>query len=455
MKIIICGAGSVGAGIAEYLSAEYSTTLIDINSIALTQAEEKLDVQTVLGDASDPNVLEKAGIQDTPIFIAVTDSDTINLTACQIVDSAFQGKLKIARLKDISNKAPKWFENFKRTYLPIDVIISPEQEITSEILQHLKAPFAFSVLPFFESTLYLLGIKIKPGSPFIDYPIKHLDKLIGPLKVTLFRISRGHSVWLPKENDALIAGDDAYFSVPAENIENFKNASGYSEERSGRILILGGGQVGLFLATQIESHHPHLSSTLIEHKNSKLQNLVSHLNNTIILQGDPLDPFILKEAGIDYTDHVIAVDPDDKVNILGSLLAKRYGAKKAITLVTRHSHFSLMHSLGIDKPLNPSFLTISTILKRVRKAYMNSLHYLSDDTLDMIMEVTIQPSVAAIGLTVREINQPKALVIIALWRNAALHDALPETLLEEGDRLIIVAEKNQQKKIKALFDQGT
>ncbi|MEH0002849.1 MAG: Trk system potassium transporter TrkA [Holosporaceae bacterium] len=452
MRVVVCGAGNVGLSIAQYLGDAYDITLVDQDSVVLAGVTDKLDVRTVTGHAGDPEVLKKAEAHRADIFIAVTGSDEVNIVACQMAHSLFDVQLKIARLRLMNTFAPSWFDPYKKSYLPIDIVISAEEETAQEIIRHLKAPFASSVMSFFQEKAYVLGIQLQADSPLLDYPIKHLDKVLGPLNASVVRVVRHKKAFIPATHHTLNAHDMVYILVPAEQLEAFTRVAGYQEDTTESILILGGGRTGLLLASHIEESYPSLSCVLIEYQNTQTRHLVSQLSNTIILQGDALDPMILEEAGVQLTDYVIAITDDDRVNILGSLLAKRYGAKRAITMVQRQSYVSLMSSLNIEKPLNPSFLTISLILQRVRKNYVVALHHLDDSVLATLMEIKLEQGAYAIGKTIASINRLKEIRVFAVLRKGALVPARDEEVLEEGDHLLIFSNKAHSKKIKHYFE---
>ncbi len=452
MKVVICGAGNVGLSIVEYLANEYDITLIDTSAEVLSGAIEKFDVQTIQGSATDPNILKRADLHKASIFVSVTDADDTNIVACQLADSLFGVKTKIARLRDGADLEKPLMAPYKKHYLPIDIVINPEKETVQEILRHLHAPFAFTNFPLFNAQLHVFGIKITESSPFLNCPIKHLDKDLGPLNAMIIKIVRHKTTFIPQGHELLNVGDHAYFLVPADAIGAFSEVAGFQEDRTQRILILGNNRMGLALASEIERLYPSISCIFIRYQDTQNLDFVSQLNNTIVIQGDPLDHYILEEAGIQFTDNIIAITTDDNVNILASLLGKRYGAKRATTLVSRKSYVSLMNSLGIENPLNLSSLTLSLILRRIRRNYVHALYKLGDGIFDTIMEVHLQENTSASHMTLSQINTPREIWVFAVLRDQSILFPSPDFLLATGDVLILLTDQNHFKKVQSLFE---
>jgi trk system potassium uptake protein TrkA len=451
LKIIICGGGHVGLSIAQYLEGEYEITLIDTSAAVLSEASEKVDLQTILGNAADPETLERAGAANASILIAVTGVDEINIVTCQMAHAIFNVNLKIARLRNICYSASKWSAAYRDAHLPIDVMISPEEEVAAAISRHLQVPFAFEVLSLGSGKLQVLGVKIPPKSPIFFTPLHHFETLFPDLQLSVLRVLRDKEVITLAAQDELLPGDEAYFLFPQNQLNRFIETVGFKDEQNHRLLIVGGGRVGLRLAAEIEKTYPLISCTLIEYEKNQTRHLVSQLNNTLVLQGDALDNQLLQEAGIESVDTFVAVTNDDKVNILGSLLAKRKGARRAVTLVNRRDYMSLMVSLGIDKILSPSNLTISLILQRVRKGYIQVVHSLGE-RVGEIMEIDLYPTAYAVGQTLAEVNHRKDLWVSAIIRHDEIILSRPDLVLQAHDTVILTLTRNGYKRLKRFFE---
>jgi len=451
MKVIICGGGHVGLSIAQYLEGEYDITLIDASPTVLADISEKVDAQAILGNAADPDILEKAGAHEADIIVAVTGLDEINIVTCQMAHTLFNVSLKIARLRNTFYTTGSSLDAYRRVHLPIDVMISPEEEVAAAISRHLQVPFAFDVFDVASGRLKILGVTLPPKSLLFFTPLHQFEKIFPDLQLTVLRILRGKDVLIPREEDALLPGDAVYFLLPQDQLEQFIEALGLKDEQSQRLLIIGGGRVGMRLALEIERNHPTISSTLIEYNKSQTHHLVSQLSNTLVLNGDALDNQILQEAGVEFVDTVVSVTNDDKVNILSSLLAKRHGARRAVTLVSRQDYMSLMVSLGIDKTLSPSHLTISLILQRVRKEYIRHTHSLGE-RIGEVMEIELHPTAHSVGLEISDVNARKDMQVTVIVRKGdILFPSSSSLVLQAKDLLIVTTTRNGYKQLKRFF----
>lgn len=447
MKIIICGGGHVGSSIAQYLSEEYDVAIIDTSAEVLANLSEKMDLQTIYGSASDPDILAHAGAAQANAIIAVTDYDEVNMIACQMAYSLFHIPLKIARVRNQNLFKPEWNHLYHPDHLPIDVMISPETEVAQTISRNLNISHAFEVISLAGDRLQVIGIKIESKSPVLFTPLRHLYTLFPHLSIQILRIFREHKIITPVDTDEILPGDSIFFITKTAQVSEVMAAFGYAEEISQKIIILGGGKIGLRLAEEIEKEHPELACTLIESDKEKTRFLVSQLKNTLILQGDALDANILQEARIELTDIVIAVTSDDKVNILASLLAKHYGARRAITLVNQKGYIPF----GVDKIINPSSLTISTILQRVRRGYIHAIYSLGENQGEII-EVEVSITSYAVGLTIQELNNRKEIYIFAVLRQENIIFPSPEFMLQPQDRVILIVAPDGFKKFKKFFE---
>lgn len=451
MKVVICGGGHVGFNIAQYLSEEYDVVLIDQSSAALQEISEHMDVQTVQGDPTDPDTLKLAGLCQSSILIAVMHSDEANIVVCQVAHSLFKTQLKIAQVRQSHYFKPEMETFLGSDCFPIDVLISPEAEIAASIHQHLQVPHAFEVMLFGEDSLQVLGVKIQGNSPVLNMPIERLEALFPHLSMRIFRILRNRILLNVSMRDEIILGDEVFILTPASQAQDVMAALGYTEEINRRLLIVGGGKVGLQLAKEIEETSPHLSCSLIEQDKEHTQFLVSQLNKTLVLQGDGLDTALLQEASLESIDTVVAITDDDKTNILTSLLAKRHGAKRTITLINRRGYIHLVQSLGVDKVLTPSNITISTILQRVRSHYMHKIYSLGDHYGE-IVETEIFSTCYASGMGVHELNQYKDFEILAIVRQHTVIFAAPELTLHPQDRIVLAIGQHGFKKFKKFFE---
>ena len=265
MKVIVCGAGQVGYNIARYLAvAGNDVTAIDQRAELTQKIGESLDIQAITGFASHPEVLEQAGAEDAEMLIAVTNADEVNMVTCQVAHSLFNVPTKIARVRHQSYLQSRWRDLFRREHMPIDVIISPELEVARAITRRLEVPGATDVTPFADDRVRLIAARCGPDCPILDTPLRQLTFLFPDLHLTCVGILRGDRFFVPGGDDHLIAGDEVYSVVETSHVARAMRAFGHEEKTAERIVIAGGGNIGLFLAQELEASRPQATLTLIE-----------------------------------------------------------------------------------------------------------------------------------------------------------------------------------------------
>ncbi|MGE4562991.1 MAG: Trk system potassium transporter TrkA, partial [Rhodospirillales bacterium] len=343
MKVIVCGAGQVGFNIARHLALENNdVTVIDQSPESIRRIRDTLDANGVVGHASHPEVLEQAGISDADMIIAVTYADEVNMVACQVAHSLFDVPTKIARVRQQSYLAPIWANLFSRDHMPIDVIISPEIEVARAVSRRLQVPGAFEMIPLVDDRVKLIGVRCQDDCPLVNTPLRQLTQLFPELNIVIVGLMRDGKAIVPSSDDQMLPGDEAYFVVDSDQVARAMAAFGHEETEARRLLIFGGGNIGLFLAQEIERDHEWVKAKIIETDRDRAEQIASELERTTVIQGDVLDPEILEEAAVGVTETVVAVTNDDETNILASLLAKRYGCKRAITLINAGTYEPLI-----------------------------------------------------------------------------------------------------------------
>jgi trk system potassium uptake protein TrkA len=451
MRIVICGAGQVGFNLARYLADHGNhVTVIDSSEELISKINERLDVRAVLGQASHPEVLEKAGIASADMLIAVTQSDEVNMITCEVVNALFKVKTKIARVRNQSYLHPKWAALFSTEHLSIDYIISPEVELARAISRSLTVRGAFHVIPLADGQMKVIAVRCSHETPIINTPISHLNGLFPDLDIAVIGIVRGDESLIPLPKDVIKAGDEVYFVVDSNKVEQAMMAFGYEGYNTKRLVILGGGNVGLRLAEEVESNFPSVRVHIIEKNPARAESIASILKETIVLCGDCLDTELLLEASIQGVETVVAVTQDDRVNTLASVLAKRLGAKRALALVNNASYSSLVTSLGVDAVINPRALTVSKILQNIYRGRIRSVYSLSS-TLGEVLEAEATSASGLVGLAVAEINEPREILIGALIRQGESMIVTPTTIIENGDRLIMMVSPQAMGKVEKLF----
>lgn len=355
MKVIICGAGQVGWQIARHLSGERNdVTVVDSNPDLVRRATETLDVQGINGFASYPNVLDQAGARDADMIIAATYSDEVNMVTCQVAHSVFSINRKIARLRSQSYLDAIYSDLYRRDHMPIDVVISPEREVAEAALQRLAAPAAFDTETFMEGKAQLLGLRIEDDCPIVNTPLRQLTDLFSTLEVVVLAIRRDGKLFAPEAGDQLFVGDDAYVFAPAEDVPRTMEVFGKTSQSQERLVIIGGGNIGLSVAKRIEKRGKRTRVKVIERDRKVAERAADALERTIVLNGDGLDAQLLAEANISRTDAVLAVTDDDKTNMLAAVRAKAEGCPFAIALINDPTLLPMMEPPGHRRLYQPA-----------------------------------------------------------------------------------------------------
>ena len=451
MRIIVCGAGLVGSSIARQLASENNdVTIIDQSPETIQKMNETLDVRAIEGYASHPNVLEQAGARDAEMIVAVTQNDEINMVACQVAHSLFEVPTKIARIRAQTYLEPAWQNLFSRDHMPIDVIISPEIEVARAITSRLNVPGATDMVSFADDRVRVVAVSINENCPIIDTPLRQLTELFPDLHMRIVGIVRREGIITPGGDDQILVGDEVYFTVDAKQVLRAMGALGLEQRQTRRIVVIGGGNIGLFLSKQIIEEIPDVRLKLIEVSRDRAERVADELERAVVIYGDSLASEILAEANVQDADAVIAVTNDDQVNILSSLLAKREGAARATTLVNNLTYGPLIRSLGIDAVVNPRAITVSRILQHIRRGRIRGVHSLRDGMAEIIEAETLETSPLS-GKALRDVKLPAGVIIGAIVRDDEVIIPRGETMIETGDRVIVFATREMVKKVEKMF----
>lgn len=451
MKVIICGAGQVGSNIARHLAAENNdVTVIDQSPDLIRKISDMYDVQGMVGFASYPDMLERAGAGDCDMIIAVTFYDEVNMVACQVAHSLFSVPTKIARIRAQTYLRPGWANLFSREHMPIDVIISPEIEVARAVNRALHAPGALDMLPFAEDRIRLIGVRIGDNCPIINTPLRQLTELFPDLSLFVTGIVRENRMIVPTGDDQMLPGDEVYFIADTRHVARAMPLFGHEEKEARRIVIVGGGNIGLFLARELEADDRPLKLKLVEASAPRAELIADQLSRTVVLHGDALDVEILEEANVQAAEAIVALTNDDEVNILTSLMAKQIGCRKAITLVNNQAYEPLISSLGIDVVINPRATTVSSILQYVRRGRIRRVHSLRDGAAEVIEAEALETS-GLVGQSIAELDLPDGIIIGALVRGDEVVIPRGPTVIQSHDRVIIFAEREKVRTVEKML----
>ena len=451
MQVIICGAGQVGYNIARYLAAEDAdVTVIDQSPGLVHKVTESLDVKGLVGFASHPDVLERAGAPDADLLIAVTYADEVNMVACQVCHSLFDVPTKIARVRHQSYLNPLWSNLFTSENMPIDVIISPEIEVAKAINWRLHVPGAFDVIPLADGKISLIGVHCTDECPILETPLRELTGLFPDLNIFVVGIVRNGRGFVAKPEDELKAGDNVYFVADHQHLTRAMNAFGHEETEARRVILVGGGNIGLSLSELIEQEYPDVRLKMIELDRKRAELVAGRLERAVVIQGDALDTEILDEANVSQAETFIAVSNDDEVNILTSMLAKRFGCQRAVTLINKTSYGPLIDSLALDTVVNPRIITVSGILRHVRRGKIRSVHTFSEGFGELIEAEALETS-SLVGAPIREVRLPRGVVVAAIVRDDEVIIPHGDSVIRAHDLVIIFAESQAVKKVEKIF----
>ncbi|MCB1651604.1 MAG: Trk system potassium transporter TrkA [Alphaproteobacteria bacterium] len=451
MRVIICGAGQVGYNIAAYLARENNdVTIVDVQSSLISKISENLDVNAIVGHASNPDVLNAAGAKGADIMIAVTQSDEVNMVACQIGHSLFGIPKKIARVREQAYLQPQWSNLFSRAHMPIDVIISPEVIVAHDIYERLVVPGTSYVNSLADGKAYIIGVVCGPECPVISTPIKQLRNLFPDLAFQIIAMRRQNKAIIPDEGDQLEVGDEAFFIVSRNHLKRTLGIFGHEEKEAHKIVIVGGGNIGYGLAKLLQEKNKHVQIKMIERNADRAVFLSKNMGEAIILNGSALEKSILEESSIANAETMIAVTNDDESNILGSLLAKQYGCKRVITLVNNEAYSPMVGPLGVDVMVSPRSIIVATIMQHVRRGRIKGLYNLRDGFAE-VMEAEVSENSHIVNMSVEELSLPHEIIVGGIVRDEEFMIPSPETKVKAGDVIIMLASRNQAQNVEKMF----
>ncbi len=452
MDIIICGAGIVGRGIARQLADEgNNVTLIDESEAVIAEINNSLEVSALHGYPSHPPVLEKAGAESAEMIIAVTTSDEVNMVICQLAHSMFNVPLKIARIRHPNYLKAIGKELYQNHHLPIDYIISPEREVAEAIIHRLHAPGVMDYLPFARGELAVVEVRSNEDNPYLGKTLEALHQDTS-LPMRVLGIQRDGKFYAATPQQVLLNGDEVFVVTDEAHTRHVTNAFGYNERHAERIIIMGGGNVGLLIARMLKDAHPDLNIKIIELFRERAEYVASFLPDVTVICGSALDVDILREANVDVADTVICVSNDDEANILSAVLSKRQGAKKTFTLINKgHSYEPLIAGLGIDVTINPREMTVSSILQHTRKGNIMGASSICGGKAEII-ELHVAAASSIVGKQIHMLSLPADIQIGAILRHKELLLPGDEEMLMEDDILLIIMKTELVKQFDSIFD---
>ena len=454
MKILILGAGQVGSSAAYHLSREEANevTVVDVRAEVLRDLQDRLDIRTVVGHAAYPEVLERAGANDADIVVALTDTDETNMVACQVAYTQFHTPTKIARIRAAEYMNAR--KLFTQDAIPIDVRVSPEQLVCEYIAQLILFPGASQVLDFADGRVRLVGVIADRDGLLVGQKIATLKEHIPNTEGRIAAIYRRGKATLPDGDTVIQEGDEVFFIADRKDIRVFMSEIRRLEDPVRRVVIAGGGNIGVRLALTLEQTN---QVKIIERDPTRARVISEQVSKAIVLVGDAADEELLLEENVDNVDVFCALTNSEEANILSSMLAKRLGAHKVMALINRPSYVDLVESGSIDIAISPQQVTIGSLLAHVRRGDVVKVHSLrrgAAEAIEAIAHGSADES-HVVGRTIEEIDLPPGSAIVAMVRNDQVIIAHHDTVIEADDHVILfMTDRRKIERIEQLFQVG-
>jgi trk system potassium uptake protein TrkA len=450
LKILILGAGQVGSTVAESLVSEANDiTVVDQDVAKLALLQERLDLRTLVGNAAHPSVLEQAGIRDTDMLLAVTQSDEVNMVACKLASSLYNTPTRIARIRAADYLARP--ELFDKDNFCVDFSICPEQILTDYITKLIEFPEALQVLRFSKDKASLVAVRVFADGPLVGKAISYLHTHMPQIDTRVAAIFRKDGPLIPEGSTVVEEGDEIFFIAATKNIRSVLREIRRMDKPAKRVMIVGGGNIGRRLAKALEHDY---QVKLIEFNKKACENLAAELSNTLVLHGDGTDEKLMQLEHVDEVDVFCALTNDDENNIMSALLAKQAGARKVISLINRSAYVDLVQGGKIDIALSPAQVTIGSLLAYVRQGDVAAVHSLrrgAAEALELVVHGDRQSS-RVVGRRIDEIDLPKGATIGAVVRGDEVMMGHRDLVIEAEDHVIVfVINKPMVKKIEKLF----
>jgi len=441
MKIIVLGAGQVGSTVAQSLAAENNdVTVVDTDASVLQELQNRMDLNTVVGAGAYPDVLRRAGAEDADMIIAATNSDETNLVAIQVAYTMFRTPAKIARIRSQEYSREK--ELFKNEHIPVDVLVSPEQLVTDHIRRIIEHPGAVQVVDFARGKVRLVGVEVLASAPMADVDVR------------VAAIYRGDEVILPTGSTIVEVEDVVFFLGERSHTSKVMALFHDQADPCKRIMIAGGGNIGLSLARKLERFY---RVKVIEAVEERADHLASTLNSAMVLHGDAANHDMLIEESIEDMDVFCALTNDDEANILSAMLAKRMGAKKIMSLINRPAYVELVERDIIDVAISPQQITIGALLTHVRRGDVVAVHSLRRGAAEALEGVAHgdQSTSELVGRAIEDIKLPSGSVIGVVTRGNKVLVAHHDLVIEPEDHIIVLlTDKQQIPEVEKLFQVG-
>jgi len=429
MRIVIVGAGAVGSYLAERLSSEgQDIVLIESDAVRAAELQTELDVLVVVGNGASPKTLVEAEVERADMLIAVTSSDAANILAAHAA-ARIGVKDRIARVEDSS-----LLEEAEE--LGVDLLIDPGEAAAQELVRSIKSGGISEAIDFADGRLQLLGGFISPGSLAAHLTLARLRAMVKGWTWIVVAVIRGAETLIARGSTELLPGDHVLIMTEAGKIHEAFEIFGWREEPFNKVIILGTTRLARRTASLLCEEG--VNTTLIDQDADRVRAVARREPRVVAVHGDPTDPKVLRSEGVEHTDAVIALTGWDEVNILGCLVAKATGATKTIARFHRLDLVKILPGVGIDSGVSSRLAAANEILRFVRRGSIYSVVTFRDSEAEAL-EIEVQASSPAVGRSLAEVHLPHEMIIGGIVRGEKVIVPLGQTVIEEGDHLIVIA----------------
>ena len=432
MRIVVVGAGRMGYSIAKLLAdGSYDVVVIEQDDECRQVIKDTLDVLTIQGNGCTPEVLGMPEVRNADVFVAVTDSDEVNLVACRMA-KAFGAKHTVARVRneEYTDSEPTLLNKT----LGVDLNLNPERITANEISHILMTPAALDVDDFADGKVRMFGARLPNDFQFLGIPLKNVRFPDGILVAMIFR---KHKIIIPHGDDILEPGDNVYFVGGKEVIRKFEGNFESRYDKLERVLLIGAGRAGRMLAKLLEKQG--ILVKVIEKDKDRCRILSEQLNNGLVLCGDGTDIDLLMEEGITEADCVVCLTDDDKLNLLLALLSKHLGAKKTIARVDRNEYADLMAKVGVDITLSARLLSAAEVMRFIRQGGLVSVALLEGAKAEAL-ELQVQAGCKVDGKALVRAGLPRECLVCGIIHEGEASVPNGHSVLNTGDRVIVFAQ---------------
>jgi trk system potassium uptake protein TrkA len=435
MSIIIIGAGEVGYHLAQRLSQEKKdVVVIDRDLEKIKRVQNTLDVQAVHGSGGSISLLRQAGISEASMLIAVTNSDEVNMISCLVAGVQDKIPKKIARVRDPEYSA--LFPLFDKEHLDIDLVINPDHEVVDMILNLMEVPGAVDVADFADGKVRMVGLPLISDSPMVGKNLAEIAALYPRSGILIVAVQKGERVFIPKGHDVITANDLLFMVMARDKTREALESSGYRRPPIKRIMILGGSLIGMDLAENLEKRD--FQVKIIEQNEDRCRQIAERCDRALVLRGDATYQDLLIEENVAEMDTFIAVTEDEETNVMISLLAKKMGVRRVITLVNKVGYSPLVHSIGVDVVVSPRLVAVNKIMQFLRRGKILSISSLPEENAEAFEAVALETS-DIVGRPLRELEFPKDAIMGAIVRGPEVLIPNGSTVIQPGDRVMIFA----------------